>query len=139
MQSNVVERKIMWGDLDALAIVFYPRYYEWFDGCGNLFMESIGLNVLRVRDEHRVIFGLVKTSAEYFQPGRYHQEIRITTSIADLTKKTVSLQHLVHNKADGALMVKGQETRICMDLRDPGKISACTMPDEVYRAFSQAL
>jgi len=28
MKQNIVERKIMWGDLDSLGIVFYPRYYE---------------------------------------------------------------------------------------------------------------
>jgi len=39
MMQNVVERKIMWGDLDSLGIVFYPRYYEWIDASGHLFLK----------------------------------------------------------------------------------------------------
>ena len=138
MRSNTIERKIMWGDLDSLGIVFYPRYYEWFDGCGNLFMESIGLTMQRLREENRIIFGLVKTSAEYFQPGRYHQDISITTGISALSAKTVSLEHLVHDRQSGDLMVRGLETRICMDLKDPGQIHARQMPQDVYEAFQKA-
>ena len=139
MYSNTVERKIMWGDLDSLAIVFYPRYYEWFDGCANLFMESIGLSMQRLREHNQVLFGLVKTSAEYYQPGRYHQGISITTSISELTRKTVSLRHLVNDKGDGGLMVMGLEKRICMDLKYPAAIQARQMPDDIYEAFQTAL
>jgi hypothetical protein len=45
MKQNIVKRKIMWGDLDPLGIVFYPRYYQWLDACGHLFFEAINLNI----------------------------------------------------------------------------------------------
>ncbi|HUU80038.1 MAG TPA: acyl-CoA thioesterase, partial [Acidobacteriota bacterium] len=72
MKENIVERKIMWGDLDSLGIVFYPRYYEWIDACGHLFFESISLNIGDLWRERKIIFGLVETSSRYFKPGRYH-------------------------------------------------------------------
>jgi acyl-CoA thioesterase FadM len=37
MKQSIVERKIAWGDLDALGIVFYPRYYEWIDAAAHHF------------------------------------------------------------------------------------------------------
>ena len=43
MHVHTVERRIMWGDLDSLGIVFYPRYYEWMDACGHLLFESLRL------------------------------------------------------------------------------------------------
>ena len=43
MKQNVIERQIMWGDLDALGIVFYPRFYEWMDAAAHLYFAALGL------------------------------------------------------------------------------------------------
>jgi len=69
-KETVVERKIMWGDLDALGIVFYPRYYEWIDGCGHLFFEAAGFRQGDLWKERGLIFGLVETSCKYFCSGQ---------------------------------------------------------------------
>ena len=89
MTKHTVERRIMWGDLDALGIVFYPRYYEWIDGCGHLFFESVGINMNRIAREQGLIFGLTETGCRYFKPGRYHDRLQIVTFIDELTPKTV--------------------------------------------------
>ena len=57
------------GDLDALCIVFYPRYYEWMDGCTHLFFEKINLDLVELWKKRQLIFSLVKTSCEYVLPG----------------------------------------------------------------------
>ena len=139
MKKNIVERKIMWGDLDALGIVFYPRYYEWIDGCGHLFFESIGLNIGELRREKNLLFGLVETSCRYFRPGRYHQQIRIVTWIDRLEKKTLRLKHDICRSSDGTLMVEGFEHRICMDVSDPEQLRAVDIPPDVYSLLKGAL
>ena len=126
------ERKIMWGDLDSMGIVFHPRYSEWFDGCSNNFFESIGLTMERLRGRNKLLFGLVDISVEYYHPGRYNQDIVISTSIRKLSDKIIGMQHLLHSKGEGRLMVKGMENRICMDLSDPNEIRARKMPDDIY-------
>ena len=132
MKQNVIERKIMWGDLDSLGIVFYPRYYEWIDACGHLFFESINLNLGRLLQERNIIFGLVDTTCRYFKPGRYHQRIRIVTGIDDLTSKTVSLKHSIENVSNGALLVEGIEKRICLDVSDREKFKAREIPTDIF-------
>lgn len=57
MKQNIVERKIMWGDLDSMGIVFYPRYYEWIDACSHLFFESIDLNLVKLTEKMHLGFG----------------------------------------------------------------------------------
>ncbi len=32
----VLKKKVSWGDLDPLGIVFYPRYYEWIDAASQI-------------------------------------------------------------------------------------------------------
>jgi len=34
---------VEWGDCDPAGIVYYPRYFEYFDACTNALFESAGL------------------------------------------------------------------------------------------------
>jgi 4-hydroxybenzoyl-CoA thioesterase len=139
MTQNIVERKIMWGDLDALGIVFYPRYYEWIDGCGHLFFESLGLSLYRMRRDRNMVFGLVETGCRYHRPGRYHQDIRIVTRLDDVGDKTLLLSHRIRDAADKSLLVEGTEKRICMDVSDPDNLRAIPMPGDIHLTLAAAL
>ena len=66
---------VEWGDCDPLGIVYFPRYFEFFDACTNALFERVGLpkqEMLRkmaraylkgfpreLRDEVRVRFDVV--------------------------------------------------------------------------------
>jgi YbgC/YbaW family acyl-CoA thioester hydrolase len=138
MKKNVVEKKIMWGDLDSLGIVFYPRYYEWIDACGHLFFESLGITIGDLWQERNILFGLVETSCRYFRPGRYHQEIVIITRIRELDRKSLLLEHLIQDAKDDGLLVKGFEKRICLDVSDPVNFRAADIPDDIYSVLDRA-
>ena len=97
MIQNVIERKIMWGDLDALGIVFYPRYSEWIDACGHQFFDKLGLNLGNLWTKHGILFGLVESNCKYHHSGRYYQRIKIVTGIEELTSKTVHLSHHIYD------------------------------------------
>ena len=128
----------MWGDLDPLGIVFYPRYYEWIDGCSHLFFEAISINQWEIWRERKILFGLVETSCRYSIPGRYNQEIRIVTFIDDLDRKIFVLKHNIYRSADDALMVEGIEKRICMDVSEPENLRAVNLPEDIHAVLKKA-
>jgi len=136
--KNIVERQIMWGDLDPLGIVFYPRYYEWIDACGHLFFDAVGLNMNQLWKERNILFGLKKTSCQYFQAGRYHQKIRIYTCIEALDRETLVLQHDIRAAKDDGRMVLGMEKRICMDVSHPSGLKAMAIPADLFAILDQA-
>jgi len=129
----------MWGDLDSLEIVFYPRYYEWMDACWHLFFESLGLNIRDLWKQRKIQFGLVGTSCRYRSPGRYHDEIETGVRIEDLTSKTVSLIYEIKRVSDGSLMVEGREKRICLDVSDPNRFRAMTIPPDIHSILKKSL
>jgi len=138
VKKNRIERQIVWGDLDALGIVFYPRYYEWIDACGHLFFDTIGLNLGDLWHQRSLQFGLVKTACRYLKPGRYYDHIRITTFIEGLARKTVDLKHVIENRDTGEIMVEGSEKRICLEVSDPLNFRATNIPEDVYAVFKEA-
>ena len=138
MKQNIDERKIMWGDLDALGIVFYPRYYEWIDACGHQFFEAINLSLGDLWRERKILFGLVETSCRYFRPGRYHETIRIATNIDALHEKILALKHSISSLTDNSPMVEGLEKRICLNVSDPENFRAINIPEDIYSVLEQA-
>jgi YbgC/YbaW family acyl-CoA thioester hydrolase len=139
VKQKVVERKIMWGDLDPLGIVFYPRYYEWIDASGHLFFDEIlGMNLERLWQERKILFGLVESSCRYFKPGRYYQTISIGTEISSLEEKTLTLRHSIRCVADNALLVEGMEKRICLDVSAPEQLRAIEIPPDIYAVIRDA-
>ena len=40
MLTNTRTIRVQWGDCDPAGIVFYPRYFEWFDACTILLFEK---------------------------------------------------------------------------------------------------
>ncbi|MCP4666178.1 MAG: hypothetical protein GY849_07405 [Deltaproteobacteria bacterium] len=139
MKQNIIERKIMWGDLDSLGIVFYPKYYEWIDSCGHLFFEAIHLNMEDLWRERKILFGLAETSCRFFKPGRYHQLIRITTTIDSLEKRTLLLKHRICLIKGDEMMVEGFEKRICLDVSDPGDFRAVPIPEDIHIVLKEAM
>lgn len=129
----------MWGDLDSLRIVFYPRYYEWIDACGHLFFEDLGLRLGDLWKERSILFGLVETSCRYLRPGRYHEEIEIVTSIQEIRSKTVLLRHVIQRAGSGEIMVEGSENRVCLDCSDPESFFAIRIPEDIERVLRQAM
>ena len=59
---RVVE--VTWGDCDASGMVFYPRYYQWFDACTHTMLSAVGLDHHELRRAYGVIgASLVEASA----------------------------------------------------------------------------
>lgn len=138
MKQNVVERKVMWGDLDSLGIVFYPRFYEWIDASGHLFFESIGLNIWELWQQRHIVFGLAETSCRYLRPVRYHQRVRIVTGIRELEEKTVLLEHRIKSARGEELLLEGFEKRICLEATDLKDLKAIFIPRDIYQVLKEA-
>jgi len=138
MKKTTVKRQIVWGDLDSLGIVFYPRYYEWIDASGHVFFQSLNLALESLWKERGIIFGLLETGCRYYLPGRYNEWIEIVTYIDDISDKVVLLRHDICRLSDRALMVKGFEKRICLDVSDPLKFKAIDIPHDIRTVLSKA-
>lgn len=129
----------MWGDLDSLGIVYYPRYYEWADACAHLFFESIDLRLDLLWKERKLLFGLVETSSQYQSPGRYHESIEIITELESLASKTLRFKSEIRRASNETTMLTVHEKRICMDVSDPDNIHAIDIPSDIYSALENAI
>jgi 4-hydroxybenzoyl-CoA thioesterase len=131
--------RVQWGDCDPAGIVYYPRYFEWFDACTILLFEkATGLTKIRMLEKYGGAgLALLEARAVFKAASQYGDDIRIETRVTEFRRTTFFVHHRV-TKADGALALEGFETRL-WTVRDAGtgRIKAGAMPPEVIAAFAE--
>jgi 4-hydroxybenzoyl-CoA thioesterase len=139
MLTNTRLIRVQWGDCDPAGIVFYPRYFEWFDaGTILLFEKATGLTKIRMLEKYGGAgLALLEARANFKVASHYGEDIEIETQVTEFRRSSFFVEHKVTKGA--VLALEGFETRLwtVRDPDDPMRLKSGTMPAEVIAAFQQ--
>jgi 4-hydroxybenzoyl-CoA thioesterase len=140
MLSNTRLIRVQWGDCDPAGIVFYPRYFEWFDaGTILLFEKATGLTKIRMLEKYDGAgLALIEASAKFAVPSQYGDDIEIESSIKEFGRSSFAVQH--RGRKGRALALEGFERRVwtARDPADRNRLRSAPIPAEVLAAFERA-
>ena len=136
--TNTVARRIQWGECDPAGIVFYPRYFEMFDGSTTAMLSAAtGLTKYQMFERYKFAgYPMVDTRARFLIPTRFGDDITIETTMTEAKRSSFNIVH--HLKKDGALAVEAFETRVWVgrDPADASRIKSRPIPPEVIAKLS---
>ena len=90
--------KVEWGSCDPAKIVFFPRYFEWFDASTANHFETFGLPKPELIRKFNVIgFPVVDVRAQFYAPCRYGDVVNIETQITDFGRSRFEVRHKLAN------------------------------------------
>lgn len=96
MVANALTVNVRWSEADPAGIVFYPRFFEWFDLGTEALFESLGLPWRELFPAERIVgVPIVETGARFASPVRYGDEVRIVTTVREVRAKTFRVEHEV--------------------------------------------
>jgi 4-hydroxybenzoyl-CoA thioesterase len=127
------------GDCDPAQIVFYPRYFIWFDQSTENLFRAAGLKWEEMHDLFEGGFAgvpLLGASADFKTASKMGDDIEIESWVNEWKDKTFTVEHRVHNR--GRITVEGHEKRIWV-VRAPDRpagIRAASIPAEVKSRLS---
>lgn len=129
---------IEWGDCDPFGIVFYPRYFEYFDACTNaLFHHALGYNKAEMMRRFGIAgIPMVQTSANFFVPSTFGDVVTVESSVVRWGTSSFSVEHKLYRGE--TLAVEGFEKRV-WTVRPPGeptKAKSHPIPKEVMERFA---
>lgn len=128
------EFNIAWGDCDPAGIVFYPRYFYWFDTTYQYWLQSLGLSQVILQERYGVIgTGILETDA-IFHTAIRDGDSMVAHAVADAWKAK-SFRIAYRCTHDDQLVAEGHETRAWMKVID-GRIRAAPIPVEFRRMLS---
>jgi 4-hydroxybenzoyl-CoA thioesterase len=125
---------VRWGDVDAAGIVFYPRFFEWYDlGCEALF-AALGLPWPELFPKHGIVgVPIVESGSRFASPARYGDTLEIRAVVAWVKEKTFRMEYEI---AVGArLCATGFEVRawVKRPLSAEERLQAMPIPEDVVR------
>jgi 4-hydroxybenzoyl-CoA thioesterase len=140
MLTNTRIIRVQWGDCDPATIVFYPRYFEWFDASTILLFEkATGLTKIKMLEKyHGAGLALVEARAKFYVPSSYGDDISIETRVLAFRRSSFDMHHRVSKGA--ILALEGFESRVwtTRDANDNNKLKAAPIPAEVLENFNRA-
>jgi 4-hydroxybenzoyl-CoA thioesterase len=139
MLTNTRQIRVQWGDCDPAGIVFYPRYFEWFDACSILLFEKATGMIKKKMLETYNGAGLVllEARAVFKIASHYGEDLVIETGVTEFRRSSFFVHHKVIK--GGVLALEGFETRLWA-VRDPqegDKIKSAPMPAEIRAALER--
>jgi len=139
-KTNVTNRKtihIEWGDCDPAQIVFYPRYFAYFDACTAGLFKRVGLPKRKMLKTYGIIgIPLVDVRASFIAPSRFSDTVVVESEVTEWRRSSFSVRHRLFNK--GVLAVECFEVRVwaAVSETDPERIESRPVPRDVTEMFS---
>jgi 4-hydroxybenzoyl-CoA thioesterase len=112
MLVNVRTVRIEWGDCDPMGIIFYPRYFAFFDACTTSLIErALGMR----KQDYLQAYGcsghpVVKNHARFLLPTRFGDEVTIESAPTRVRRSSMDVRHRLTKQRE--LAVEGFETRV---------------------------
>jgi 4-hydroxybenzoyl-CoA thioesterase len=127
---------IEWGDCDPLGIVYFPRYFEFFDACTNALFERAGLPKQEMLKKYAIAgIPLVESRARFLLPSSFGDTVVVESNITEWGKASFSVHHRLFKEEE--LAVEGFETRVWVVHApdEKNKIKSQAIPREVIEKF----
>ena len=100
--------KIYYKDIDQMGIVYYSRYFEFFESARTELLSSIGIAVKDI-EKNDIFLPVVKATCDYRKSAKFEDELTIISSISEIPTARLNIDYevLAHDKsviANGSTM-----------------------------------
>ena len=128
-----------WGDCDPAGIVFYPRYFEWFNACTTALFAAAGISSHALHDTYGIAgIPMVDTRAKFFVPSTFEEELTVESVLLEFRRSSFDIRHRMLKS--GTLAVECFETRVwaVRDPANPARLRSQPVPGDVIARFRAA-
>jgi 4-hydroxybenzoyl-CoA thioesterase len=137
MLTNKKKIRVEWGDCDPAGIVYYPRYFAFFDNCTAALFEAAGLPKHEMLQRYNIIgIPMVNTRARFIAPSRFGDDVVVESSISEWRRSSFDVQHKLFKR--DVMAVECFETRVwaVRSETDPEKIEGREIPQDIRDRFA---
>jgi 4-hydroxybenzoyl-CoA thioesterase len=134
--SNRREIHVEWGDCDPAGIVYFPRFFEYFDACTNALFEKAGFHKPEMLKHYGLLgIPMIDTRAQFYAPASFGEVVAVDTRIIEWGRSSFQVEHKLYK--GNILAAEGSEKRVwtVRDTRAPNGIRSEPIPEEVKARF----
>jgi 4-hydroxybenzoyl-CoA thioesterase len=136
--SNRKEIHVEWGDCDPAGIVYFPRFFEYFDACTNALFERAGFRKAEMLKQYGLVgIPLVEATAQFHAPASFGETVTVETRIVEWGQSSFRVEHRLYK--DSVLGAEGREKRVwaVRDAKSEKGMRGSAIPEEVKARFGE--
>jgi len=136
MLTNRKAVRIEWGHCDPAGIVYFPRYFEIFDGCTVALFERAGLFKRDMLKAYGIAgIPVVDMKANFMVPSRWGDDVVVESAVSKWGNSSFVVRHRLMR--GDVMAIECFETRVWVAHPDGDaeKFHARPIPNEVKAKF----
>lgn len=132
MITHTTQLRVLYGHTDQMGVVYYGRYFEFFEAGRNELLRELDLPYYRMENSG-LMLPVIESHANYKGSFKYDDWVMIKTMLKELPTAKIKIDYEL-SKEDGDVLVTGHTIHVFVNAitRKPTKI-----PVEIYRKFEE--
>ena len=98
--------KVYYKDVDKMGIVYYSRYFEYFEAARTELLDSIGLDVTSIEKEGLEL-PVIESHCEYLKGAMFEQKLIVKASIKDIPRAKLKISYNVFQNQSKEVLATG--------------------------------
>jgi acyl-CoA thioester hydrolase len=114
----IFETRPRYSDTDAMGIVYYSRYYEFFEAARTDMLRAFGLPYSKF-EESGYSMPVTESHCKYIKGAQFDELLRVKCTIKQIPRARLKIYYQVNN-SDGELIARGYTVHAFLD--DQGNV-----------------
>ena len=107
--------KVYYKDIDQMGIVYYSRYFEFFEEARTEMLSSIGLDYSNI-EENGAMLPVIEAHCEYKKGATFSQDLIVETYIRELPKVKIKFEYKICPAGSDEILLTGYTVHACTNL-----------------------
>ena len=108
--------KVYYKDIDQMGIVYYSRYFEYFEEARTEMLSSIGLDYSNI-EENGAMLPVIEAHCEYKKGATFSQDLIVKTYIRELPKVKMKFEYKICPAGSDEILLSGYTVHACTNLK----------------------
>jgi len=108
--------KVYYKDIDQMGIVYYSRYFEFFEEARTEMLSSIGLDYSNI-EENGTMLPVIEAHCEYKKGATFSQDLIVKTYIRELPKVKIKFEYKICPAGSDEILLTGYTVHACTNLK----------------------
>ncbi len=107
---------VYYKDIDQMGIVYYSRYFEFFEEARTEMLSSIGLDYSNI-EENGAMLPVIEAHCEYKKGATFSQDLIVKTYIRELPKVKIKFEYKICPAGSDEILLTGYTIHACTNLK----------------------
>ena len=130
------ELKVRYEETDAMSVVYYGKYFVFFEVARTEYLKNIGYNYVDI-EKDGFYFVVAESNCKYYNPARYDDDLKIFAKIEYMRNSSFNFLYNIIKKSKNknepdVNIAEGNTVLVCVNNAD---FKPCKIPDYIRRTI----